>query len=251
MSMDTTELAVPRHIAIIMDGNGRWAQERGQYRLFGHKAGVKAVREVVQTARSIGVRHLTLYAFSTENWRRPENEVSGLMSLLQSYLKPELKTMLRNDIRLSCLGEVEHLPAEVGQVLKTTMVETAHCGAMVLNLALSYGGRNELARAARALAHDCEEGRLHWADIDETQLAKRLYSAGQPDPDLLIRTGGEHRLSNFLLWQLSYAELYFTETKWPDFRRQHLLEAIDAFNQRQRRFGKTGEQVQQPVAEQS
>lgn len=234
-----------------MDGNGRWAQERGQYRLFGHKAGVKAVREVVEAARSLGVGHLTLYAFSTENWRRPENEVSGLMSLLQNYLKAELKTMLRNDIRLCCLGEMQQLPAEVRQVLEKTIAETAHCGAMVLNLALSYGGRNELVRAARALAQACEEGQLHWAQIDETQITSRLYSAGQPDPDLLIRTGGEHRLSNFLLWQLSYAELYFTDTKWPDFRRQHLLDAIDAYSQRQRRFGRTGEQAQNTPAEPS
>ena len=251
MSTDTTGLAVPYHIAIIMDGNGRWAQERGQYRLFGHKAGVKAVREVVETSRSLGVRHLTLYAFSTENWGRPESEVSGLMSLLQSYLRAELKTMLRNDIRLSCLGEVQHLPAEVRQVLEKTMAETAHCSSMELNLALSYGGRNELLRAARALARDCEEGTLHWAAINETKLAGHLYTAGQPDPDLLIRTGGERRLSNFLLWQLSYAELYFTDTKWPDFRRQHLLEAIDAYNQRQRRFGKTGNQVQKSATEPS
>ncbi|MDO5674359.1 MAG: isoprenyl transferase [bacterium] len=246
MSTETTGLTVPGHIAIIMDGNGRWAQERGQFRLFGHKAGVQAVREVVETARSLGVRYLTLYAFSTENWRRPENEVSGLMALLQSYLKAELKTMLRNDIRLCCLGEVQQLPVEVGQVLEKTMAKTAHCSAMVLNLALSYGGRNELLRVARNLARECEQGTLHWADIDETLFTGRLYSAGQPDPDLLIRTGGEHRLSNFLLWQLSYAELYFTDTKWPDFRCQHLVAAIEAYNQRQRRFGKTGDQVQQP-----
>ncbi len=237
-------LPVPRHIAIIMDGNGRWAQERGQHRLFGHKAGVAAVREVVESCRSLGVRHLTLYAFSTENWRRPEGEVSGLMGLLQSYLVSELKNMLKNDIRLCCLGESRRLPAEVRTTLEESMAQTAGCTAMVLNLALSYGGRSELVQAARALARDCEEGGLHWEAIDEDRLAARLYSAGQPDPDLLIRTGGEHRLSNFLLWQLSYAELYFTETRWPDFRRPQLLEAIAAYNQRQRRFGRTGEQLQ-------
>lgn len=250
MHTDTAKSSIPCHIAIIMDGNGRWAQGRGQHRLFGHKAGVDSVREVVETSRSLGVQHLTLYAFSTENWRRPEGEVSGLMTLLQSYLRSELKTMLRNDIRLCCLGEIQQLPAEVQRVLEKTMAETMHCGAMVLNLALSYGGRSELVRAARALAQDCEEGRFHWEDLDEELFAGRLYSAGQPDPDLLIRTGGEHRLSNFLLWQLSYAELYFTETKWPDFRRPHLLEAIAAYNQRQRRFGRTGEQVLSPAVEQ-
>ena len=251
MSVDPAELSVPRHIAIIMDGNGRWAQERGQYRLFGHKAGVKAVREVVETSRSLGVGHLTLYAFSTENWRRPEGEVSGLMTLLQSYLRSELKTMLSNDIRLHCLGDTRQLPAEVRSILEKTMAETAACRAMVLNLALSYGGRAELVRACRSLARDCTEGSLHWQDIDEDLLSGRLYSAGQPDPDLLSRTGGEHRLSNFLLWQLSYSELYFTETRWPDFRREQLLEAIASYNQRQRRFGKTGEQVQNPKAEHS
>lgn len=251
MTCDSADLPVPAHIAIIMDGNGRWAEERGQNRLFGHKAGADSVREVVETARSLGVRHLTLYTFSTENWGRPQGEVSGLMSLLQNYLRSELKAMLKNDIRLCCLGEVQQLPAEVRAVLEKSMAETARCGAMVLNLALSYGGRNELVRAAQALARECEQGHLHWADIGEKMLAGHLYSAGQPDPDLLIRTGGERRLSNFLLWQLSYAELYFTETKWPDFRRQHLLEAIAAYNQRQRRFGKTGGQMRQHTTGQS
>lgn len=248
MSTDSA-LSVPRHIAIIMDGNGRWAQERGQYRLFGHRAGVSAVRETVESCRSLGVRHLTLYAFSTENWRRPEGEVSGLMALLRSYLASELRTMLQNDIRLCCLGEPQQLPVEVRTLLEDCMAQTAGCTAMVLNLALSYGGRSELVRAARALVRDCEQGRLCWDEIDEEHLAARLYSAGQPDPDLLIRTGGEHRLSNFLLWQLSYAELYFTEVRWPDFRRPQLLEAIAAYNQRQRRFGRTGEQVQTAAGE--
>ena len=243
MTTESRELRIPAHIAIIMDGNGRWARERGQLRLFGHRAGVRSVREVVESARSLGVRYLTLYAFSTENWQRPKVEVSGLMSLLQSYLKSELQTMLQNDIQLRCLGDASHLPPEVRTVLAQTMERTAACRAMVLNLALNYGSRPELVCAARSLARACEEGRLHWEDIDESRLAGELYSSSQPDPDLLIRTGGEHRLSNFLLWQLSYAELYFTEIKWPDFGREQLMDAIRSYSARQRRFGQTGDQV--------
>jgi len=234
---------IPGHIAIIMDGNGRWAEERGQNRLAGHRAGVDSVRAVVETAREIGVSHLTLYAFSTENWRRPSAEVNGLMKLLRSYLESELRTMLSNDIRLFCLGQRERLPEQVRRVLETVMAETASCRAMTLNLALSYGGRNEMIRAVRGLARQCAEGALSWQEIDEELLSARLDTAGQPDPDLLIRTGGEHRLSNFLLWQASYAELYFTDTKWPDFRREQLLEAVAVYGRRQRRFGRTGAQV--------
>ena len=234
---------VPRHIAIIMDGNGRWAEERHRLRLFGHKAGVDSVREVVEAARSIGVGHLTLYAFSTENWSRPSTEVSGLMGLLKSYLQSELNTMLKNDIRLRCLGERERLPADVRSILERTIADTRDGTGMTLNLALSYGGRAELAAAVQALARRCAEGALDWQQIDEEMVEAHLFTAGQPDPDLLIRTGGEHRLSNFLLWQASYAELYFTEVKWPDFKKAQLLEAIAVFNSRQRRFGKTGAQL--------
>lgn len=244
MSTDSKELVIPGHIAIIMDGNGRWATERGQLRFFGHCAGVTAVQTIVEAARSLGVRHLTLYAFSTENWQRPESEVSGLMTLLQSYLKSELQDMLRNKIRLRCLGDAAQLPKEVRTILEETMAKTAHCTGMNLNLALNYGSRAEILRAVQALARACEEKKLHWADIEEAHFVRELYSAPQPDPDLLIRTGGECRLSNFLLWQLSYAELYFTEVKWPDFGRDELIEAIRAYNARQRRFGRTGEQVQ-------
>lgn len=234
---------VPRHVAIIMDGNGRWAEERHRPRLFGHKAGVDSVREVVETAREIGVEVLTLYAFSTENWERPSNEVSGLMVLLKSYLQSELRTMLRNDIRLRCLGEQERLPTDVQTVLARVIEETRSCQSMTLNLALSYGGRVELVRACRELARKCHEGSLNWQTLSEADIGEHLSTAGQPDPDLLIRTGGEHRLSNFLLWQASYAELYFTETRWPDFRKQHFLEAVGVFKSRQRRFGKTGAQL--------
>jgi len=234
---------VPAHIAIIMDGNGRWAEERHLPRLAGHKAGVDSVRAVVECAREIGVRHLTLYAFSTENWQRPHSEVTGLMGLLRTYLEAELRTMLKNDIRLFCIGQKDRLPGDVRQVLDAVMAETQACQGMTLNLALSYGGRNEMIRAVQQLARRCMDGELRADDIDEELLAAHLDTAGQPDPDLLIRTGGERRLSNFLLWQVSYAELYFTETKWPDFRKEQLLEAVAEFGRRQRRFGKTGAQV--------
>ncbi len=234
---------VPTHVAIIMDGNGRWAEERNKPRLAGHKAGVDSVRAVVETARDIGVRHLTLYAFSTENWQRPPTEVSGLMRLLRTYLESELRNMLKNDIRLFCLGQRERLPADVRRVLGTVMEETADCTGMTLNLALSYGGRNEMMRAVRQLAKQCVAGELDYRFLSEDMLTNLLDTAGQPDPDLLIRTGGEHRLSNFLLWQASYAELYFTETKWPDFRKNQLLEAVAVYGGRQRRFGKTGAQL--------
>lgn len=227
-----------------MDGNGRWAEERHRPRLYGHKAGVDSVRAVVETARSLGIEVLTLYAFSTENWNRPSAEVSGLMGLLKSYLQTELRTMLHNDIRLHCLGQQDRLPPDVRTVLQQTMAETRSCTGMTLNLALSYGGRNEIVEAVRNLAQQCQLGSLDWQSIAETTINDHLFTAGQPDPDLLIRTGGEHRLSNFLLWQASYAELYFTEIKWPDFRQEQFLHAITEFQRRQRRFGKTGAQLQ-------
>ncbi len=235
---------IPTHVAIIMDGNGRWAEQRNRPRLFGHKAGVDSVRAVVEAAREIGVRYLTLYAFSTENWQRPPGEVSGLMGLLKVYLQAELKTMLKNEVRLFCLGQQERLPDDVRRTLAMVMEQTARCRGMTLNLALSYGGRNEMMRAVRALAGKCVAGELDWRELDEEMLAAHLDTAGQPDPDLLIRTGGEHRLSNFLLWQASYSELYFTETMWPDFRKEEFLEALATYGRRQRRFGKTGAQLQ-------
>lgn len=238
-----TERIVPRHVAIIMDGNGRWAEERHRPRLFGHKAGVDAVRDVVETARALGVKVLTLYAFSTENWNRPPGEVSGLMGLLKNYLQAELRTMLHNDIRLHCLGIQQRLPEDVRSVLQQTIAETCTCAGMTLNLALNYGGRSELVDSVRRIARLCQEGNMDWQTVGEDTIQQHLFTAGQPDPDLLIRTGGEHRLSNFLLWQASYAELYFTDTKWPDFRKSEFLAAIDDFSRRQRRFGKTGAQL--------
>ncbi|MHB8791355.1 MAG: isoprenyl transferase [Desulfobulbaceae bacterium] len=234
---------VPVHVAIVMDGNGRWAEERKRPRLFGHKAGVKSVRTVVETAREIGVRHLTLYAFSTENWKRPTVEVKGLMALLKSYLQSEQETMLKNNIRLRCLGQQDRLPVDVQKTLAGVMSATEDCAAMTLNLALSYGSRNEIIQAVRSLAAKCVAGELAAADLDEELLSENLYTRCQPDPDLFIRTGGEHRLSNFLLWQSSYAELYFTELKWPDFGRDQFLEAVADFARRQRRFGRTGAQL--------
>jgi undecaprenyl diphosphate synthase len=234
------QTTVPRHVAIIMDGNGRWAEERHRPRLFGHKAGVDSVREIVETAREIGVEVLTLYAFSTENWNRPSSEVSGLMSLLKNYLQSELRNLLQNDIRLLCLGQQDRLPDDARTILQQTIAETSSCRSMTLNLALSYGGRSELVRAFQNIAEQCQAGHIEWNALSETIISEYLFTAGQPDPDLLIRTGGEHRLSNFLLWQASYAELYFTDTRWPDFRKAQFLEAISIFNHRQRRFGKVG-----------
>jgi len=234
---------IPRHVAIIMDGNGRWAQQRHQPRLFGHKAGVESVRAVVETARTIGVDILTLYAFSSENWKRPVSEVSGLMSFLKTYVQAELSRMLQNDIRLTCIGEVDRLPVDVREVLEHAQRETALNKKLVLNLALSYGARSELTRAMRKIAMACTAGTLTVDEISEELISAYLDTAGMVDPDLLIRTGGEARLSNFLLWQASYSEIYFTDVMWPDFRAEALLKAIADFQQRERRFGRISAQL--------
>lgn len=234
---------LPRHIAIIMDGNGRWAKKRGKPRLMGHQAGVRAVRETVSGARELGVEVLTLYAFSTENWRRPGPEVESLMGLLENYLQNQLDQMLSHGVRLQTCGAIDLLPARVQRVLKDARERTAANDGLILNLALSYGSRDEIVRASRRLAAEVAAGRQAVAAINEETIADYLDTAGLPDPDLLIRTGGEARLSNFLLWQLSYSELYFTEVLWPDFGRQHLQTAIDDYQQRQRRFGRTSEQL--------
>ena len=234
---------LPRHVAIVMDGNGRWAKQRRKPRIYGHKVGADSVREIVEMSREIGIGHLTLYAFSTENWNRPEQEVSGLMNILKSYLVSELSRMEKNEIRLNCLGEAAKLPGTVRQTLRETIRRTAGNDKMILNLALSYGSRDEICLGVKKIAELCLDQKLKPDEIDHQLLSDQLYTAGQPDPDLLIRTGGEQRLSNFLLWQASYAEIHFTETMWPDFRKQAYLEALLDYQNRERRFGKTGEQV--------
>lgn len=234
---------LPQHIAIIMDGNGRWAEKRNEPRLLGHKAGADSVRDIVEVSREIGIRVLTLYAFSSENWNRPAKEVSGLMSILKRFLVSELSRMQNNNIRLACIGELARLPDGVRRVLEDSIMKTSSNSAMTLNLALSYGARDELTRAARMLAEDCVAGKMAPADITSKTLAEHLYTVDLPDPDLLIRTGGEARLSNFLLWQLSYAEIYFTDVMWPDFRKDVFLQAIRDFQKRERRYGRTGSQL--------
>ena len=229
---------IPRHIAIIMDGNGRWAVERGHSRVVGHHEGVVSVRDVTEACAQLGVEHLTLYTFSTENWHRPRVEVNALMELLVHTIQREKETLLRNNIRLDAIGDLEQLPQRCREELEETVTATASGTRMALHLALSYSGRWEIAAAARELARRVQEGHLDPGAIDEAALAERLSTGSLPDPELLIRTGGEHRVSNFLLWQLAYAELYFTETFWPAFRRPQLYEAVRDFQRRDRRFGR-------------
>lgn len=239
---------IPRHVAIIMDGNGRWAKQRNLPRIMGHKAGTETVKDVVRTARELNLEVLTLYAFSTENWKRPAIEVKGLMTLLKTYLKSEVQNMLENNISLRCIGEIEKLQPDVQKILTRVIRETAPKTevkpSLTLNLALSYGSRSEIVRAARIMAEKCVSGQFDPEDFSEQLFASHLYTGGLPDPDLLIRTGGEVRLSNFLLWQLSYAELYITETMWPDFKGERFIEAIRDYQSRERRFGQTSEQLQ-------
>ena len=235
---------LPRHIAIIMDGNGRWAQARGQSRIQGHNAGAESVRVIVESCRKLGIAFLTLYAFSEENWQRPKLEISALMSLLKKFLQKEYRRMLEQDIRLHAIGSLDKLPKATYKVLQQVMQGTAHCQGLVLTLALSYGARQELALAARELVTQAAAGRLTPQEVDEKMLAGHLMTSPLlPDPDLLIRTGGELRISNFLLWQMAYSELYFTKTRWPGFREPQLMEALRSFAERERRFGKTSEQV--------
>lgn len=234
---------VPRHVAIIMDGNGRWAQSRGLPRVRGHEAGAESVRDIVRAAREWGIQVLTLYSFSTENWNRPADEVAALMGLLTRYVMEERKEILENGIRLNAIGQIDRLPLTVRMPLRELMKVSSANSGMILNLALSYGGRQEIVEATREIARRVSTGRLRLDQIDEATISGALSTAGMPDPDLLIRTSGELRISNFLLWQLAYAEIYVTDRMWPDFRRPHLLEALEAFSGRERRFGKTGGQV--------
>lgn len=231
---------LPSHVAIIMDGNGRWASRRGLPRIAGHKRGVETVVAVVTSARNLGIRVLTLYAFSTENWSRPRAEVEALMGLLREYLRSQLGRMLEGGVRLRAIGRIEGLPPVVREELAAAEAATAGNTAMTLQLALNYGGRQEIVDAARSIARDAAAGRLAPEEVDEELFSSRLYTSGLPDPDLVIRTSGEMRLSNFLLWQVSYAELYVTDVLWPDFDEAEFLRAVKAYQARERRFGGVG-----------
>jgi undecaprenyl diphosphate synthase len=234
-SLDFSRL--PRHVAVIMDGNGRWAQLRQKRRVEGHRAGIDAVRDTVETSARIGLEVLTLYAFSIENWKRPQSEVSTLMGLLKRYLRAELGTLLENDIRFQVLGRVHELPSDVQEELGRAQERTKDNGGLRFNIALNYGGRAEITDAVRSLFQELLQDGRDPSGIDEQALAAHLYTAGQPDPDLLIRTSGELRISNFLLWQIAYAEIWVTDVLWPDFRRRHLLQAIGDYQKRERRYG--------------
>ena len=224
---------LPVHVAVIMDGNGRWAAQRHLPRVEGHRAGIDAVRDTVETAARLGIQVLTLYAFSVENWKRPADEVGTLMLLLKRYLRSELNTLLKNDIRFRVIGRMEELAADIQDELRLAIDRTSNNAGMLFNIALNYGGRAEIVDAARRAI----EAGVRPEDLDEERFAGFLYTAGQPDPDLLIRTSGEMRVSNYLLWQIAYAEIYVTETLWPDFRRRHLLDAVLAYQKRERRYG--------------
>ncbi|MCR5887735.1 isoprenyl transferase [Hymenobacter sp. J193] len=234
---------IPAHVAVIMDGNGRWAKQKGGLRIFGHQNAIKAVRETVETAAELGVQYLTLYAFSTENWARPAHEVMALMQLLVHTIRQETATLLKNDIRLQAIGDTASLPASCQRELAEAIDLTKQGSRMTLILALSYSGRWDLTQAARRLSEAVAAGTVQPAEVTEKTISAYLSTAGIPDPELLIRTSGEQRISNFLLWQLAYTELYITDLLWPDFRRQHFQEAIRVYQQRERRFGKTSEQL--------
>ena len=234
---------LPRHVAIIMDGNGRWAGQRGWPRIRGHRRGKESVREIVETAREAGIEWLTLYAFSTENWQRPPKEVNALMRLLRQYLRSELNKLQKHGIRLRTLGSVAKLPPDVLEEVRRVEQATRKNRDMTVQLALSYGSREEIVRAARTLARRVARGDLDAAKIDEETFESALMTRGAPDPDLLIRTSGEMRVSNFLLWQIAYSELYITDTLWPDFRREEFLAALSDYGRRVRRFGKTDAQL--------
>ena len=237
MSAPAEIACVPRHVAVIMDGNGRWAKQRGRPRLFGHRAGADSLRAILRACRDHGVEYLTVYAFSTENWVRPQDEVSGLMSLLKTFLKKDEHELHENQVRLRVTGRLQDLPKAVRNELERVMAATRNYEKGHLILALSYGGRAEIVDAVRAIAADVRAGRLAPEAIDEKAIAARLYLPDVPDPDLMIRTSGELRLSNFLLWELSYSEFYFTETLWPDFREADFAKALEEYARRQRRYG--------------
>lgn len=234
---------LPKHLAIIMDGNGRWAKQKGMLRAFGHENGTKSVRTTVEACARLGIENLTLYAFSTENWNRPKLEVETLMKLLISSLKKELATLQKNDIRLNSIGNLDKLPKSVQKELTEVISKTKDNKRMTLTLALSYGSREEILNAVKKLADNVKNNIISIDHIDESTLNNHLYTHDLPDVDLVIRTSGEHRISNFLLWQIAYAEFYFTDVLWPDFSEEHLYEAIISYQKRERRFGKTSEQI--------
>jgi len=240
-NIDTSKL--PKHLAIIMDGNGRWAKQKGLIRAFGHEKGTKAVREVVEGSAEIGIENLTLYAFSTENWNRPKLEVKTLMKLLVSSLKKEIETLQKNNIKLSAIGNLNLLPKKVFDELNEVITKTKNNSRMTLTLALSYGSREEIEHAVKEIANKVKNNIISLENIDETIINQHLYTQNLPDVDLLIRTSGEQRISNFLLWQIAYAELIFTDILWPDFTKQELYKALYNYQNRERRFGKTSEQL--------
>lgn len=243
MKIDSNNL--PEHIAIIMDGNGRWAEKHAIGRIRGHRKGAQAVRTVVRTCREIGIKYLTLFAFSSENWERPAREVQALMFLLEEYLTKELPELQKQNIRLTTIGNIERLNPSVMEKLQKVQGKTLENDKMVLNLALSYGARDEMVHAIKKIVKDNALGKIDIDQLDKEMFSQYLYTSGMPDPDLLIRTSGEYRISNFLLWQLAYTELYFTKVLWPDFTKDDLLKAIASYQKRERRFGLTSEQIKE------
>ncbi|MBP8849344.1 MAG: isoprenyl transferase [Breznakibacter sp.] len=234
---------IPQHVAIIMDGNGRWAKKRGNARIFGHHNGVKSVREVTEASAELGIKFLTLYAFSTENWSRPKAEVDALMTLFVTTITSEVKQLAKNNVKLRFIGCIEQLPNSVQKKINESVEKTAHCTGLTLVLALSYSARWEILEAVKSIASQVKDGKLDVADIDVETMGNHLSTVGMPDPELLIRTSGEQRISNFLLWQLAYSELCFSEILWPDFRKEDFFKAIYAYQNRERRFGLTSEQI--------
>jgi undecaprenyl diphosphate synthase len=234
---------IPRHIAIIMDGNGRWAKKKGAMRIFGHRHAIQAVKDAIEGADNLGVKYLTLFSFSTENWSRPQDEVRALMELLVKTIIDEISLMMKNNIRLECIGDIESLPKSAYEKLMEAKKLTETNTGLTVILALSYSGQWEITQATRRIAQKISEGKLKPEEITQQIVADHLETAGIPDPELMIRTSGEYRISNFLLWQLAYTELYFTPVLWPDFRTEHLYAAVEDYQKRERRFGKTGEQV--------
>jgi undecaprenyl diphosphate synthase len=240
-AIDTSKL--PLHIAVIMDGNGRWAKGKGKFRIFGHQNGVKAVRDVTESAAELGIKYITLYAFSTENWNRPKLEINALMELLVSTIRKETKTLMENNIRLQAIGNINSLPTKCKKELEEAIAETQNNTHMTLVLALSYSARWDMTQAMQRIAHEVAEGNLLPNSINENTISQYLSTAGIPNPELMIRTSGEHRISNFLLWEMAYTEFYFTPVLWPDFTKEDLYKAIYDYQNRERRFGKTSEQL--------